>query len=307
MPIGGGMPQQVTGNDTPGGVTPETARKMWRSLEPIHGLIYFVPEAASAYRAVGVDDDRMGYFASRAAPMGAVGAEVVIATFFNFHPPLVHRVVPRCWTLTSPAAILAARLDAADEALRRILGDEVVASPGMARAAELARTAATSPTMSLSGRPLYAGHASLEWPHEPHLVLWHALSLLREYRGDGHIAAMTAEGVDGCEALVIHGATGDVPAAVLQGSRAWPDDEWAAAVGRLTDRGWLDASGALTPAGTEHRQRVEDITDRQAAAPWVHLGAAECDELRTLGREYSKAVVAAGTFTAGLPGARPPA
>lgn len=272
---------------------PVMARKMWRTLEPIHGMIYFVPEAPAAYEEAGIDDVRAGYFASRAAPMGAVAADVVIATFFNFHPELVRRAVPRCWSLASPERMVKARFSAADAALRRMLD---VSGETVAEAALLARVAASAPGMSPSGRPLYAGHCSLAWPTEPHLVLWHAISLLREYRGDGHIAAMTTEGVDGPSALVIHGATGDVPPAVLQASRAWPQDEWAATTDRLRDRGWVDDAGALTDEGRAHRSRVEDATDRLALAPWEHLGEERCERLRELARPLSRAIVDAGTF-----------
>jgi hypothetical protein len=272
----------------------EMARKMWRTLEPYHGMIYFADEAATAYASVGLDPDRMGYFASRAAPMGAVTAEVVIATFFNFNPDLVTRVIPAAWERASPGQILGARLDAADRALHRALGDDVVASPEVEEAAELARAAAKA--CRPEGRPLYAGHSSLPWPTPPHLVLWHAISLLREFRGDGHIAAMTAEGVDGCEALVIHAASGDVPAAVLQASRAWPDDEWQAATDRLRARGWVGDDGSLTDHGQAHRQWVEDRTDALALAPWQAIGAEACDRLRALVRPWSKAIVASGTF-----------
>jgi len=272
---------------------PAVARKMWRTLEPIHGMIYFVPEATAAYADAGIDDIRAGYFASRAAPMGAVSAETVIATFFNFHPDLVRHAVPRCWSLVTPEAMVAARFAAVDAALRRMLE---VSGDAVAEAAALARTATGAPGMSRSGRPLYAGHTSIDWPSEPHLALWHALSLLREYRGDGHIAAMTAEGVDGPEALVLHGATAEVPPSVLQSTRAWPDDEWTAAADRLRERGWLDESGAMTDEGRAHRQRVEDATDRLALAPWEHLGQDGCERLREVGRPLSQAIVAAGTF-----------
>ena len=71
-----------------------TARKMWRTLEPYHGMIYFVPEAVAEYDEIGLAPGRMGYFASRSAAMGPVPAAVVVATFFNFHPDLVHGVIP---------------------------------------------------------------------------------------------------------------------------------------------------------------------------------------------------------------------
>lgn len=274
------------------------ARKQWRTLEPYHGLIYFAPEAEEHYIAAGLEPGRMGYFASRAAPMGAVPAEVVMATFFNFSPDLVRSVIPRAWQLATPEDLVSARQAAAGAALTRTLGAAVVLGDEMVEAAELARAAADC--CSAPGRPLYAGHASLGWPEAPHLALWHAVSLLREFRGDGHIAAMVAEGItSGCEALVIHAATGEVPAAMLQASRGWSDDAWAAAVSVLRDRGWVTPDGLLTEAGRSHRQRVEDLTDATSMAPWQRLGPDRCDRLRHLVRPWSKAIVESGTF--GLP------
>src|SRR5271156_1992591 len=117
------------------------ARKTWRTLEPLHGMVYFVPEAAEAYARLGITG-RAGYFASRAAPMGAVTADVVVSTFFNFNPELVHAAIPSAWAVASPEALVAARFDAVDAAFRRLLGDEVLAADDMRRAAELARIAA---------------------------------------------------------------------------------------------------------------------------------------------------------------------
>jgi hypothetical protein len=269
------------------------ARKTWRTLEPYHGLVYFAPEPVAAYARIGIEG-RTGYFASRAAPMGAVATEVVQATFFNFHPELVRAAMEGAWSTASPDQVLAARLDGADAALRAVLGDEIVISAEVAEGARLAREAARACTPE--GRPLFAGHASLPWPDAPHLALWHAISILREYRGDGHIACLTVEGLDGCEALVVHGASGEVAPSVLQASRAWPDDEWAAASDRLVARGWIDGAGALTPVGLEGRQRIEDRTDALAMAPWEALGEDACERLRSLVRPWSKAIVASGTF-----------
>jgi hypothetical protein len=186
---------------------------------------------------------------------------------------------------------------AADAALRRTLGDSVD-SPDMARAAVLARTAAEAATDEIQGRPLFAGHARLAWPDAPHLILWHAQSLLREYRGDGHIAALTAAGLSGVEALVVHAATGEVSASILKATRAWSDEDWAAAVDSVRARGWL-ADGEdlqLSESGASHRQAVEDTTDRLAVRAYRALGEEACAELRTLARPFSKAVVSSGTF-----------
>ncbi|HSP29886.1 MAG TPA: hypothetical protein VLN74_15145, partial [Ilumatobacteraceae bacterium] len=170
-----------------------TARKTWRTLEPIHGAIYFAAEARDEYRMIGLDDRMAGYFASRSAPMGAVSAEVVIATFFNFDHDLVRRSMLGVWDRVSPPEMLAARLRGADRMIRSHAG-EFVDTPEVVEAADLARAAALAACDRPEGRPLFAGHASLAWPDEPHLVLWHAQSLLREFRGDGHIVALTVEG-----------------------------------------------------------------------------------------------------------------
>jgi hypothetical protein len=273
---------------------PVTARKTWRTLEPIHGMVYFAPEAVEAYAALGIGGTD-GYFASRAAAMGPVGAEVVIATFFNFAPDLVRHAIPAVWTIATPEQIVAARHDAAATMLRRVLeGVPDVDEEHVGEAATLARRAATEATRWPEGRPLFAGHAALDWPDDPLLVLWHAQTLLREFRGDGHIAALTAEGVDAVEALILHAATGEVPAAILQGSRQWSDDEWSAGRERLRSRGWLDADGELTEDGLAHRRWVEDRTDALAAPAYAPLGEDGCARLRELCRPWSKAIVTSG-------------
>ncbi len=274
-------------------VEPVLARKMWRTLEPYHAMIYFVPEAEAAYSAIGLHGRPAGYFASRSAALGAPPVDVVIATFFNFYPGAVRRAMAGVWSTVTPDAVVAARLHAADSALRRML-DERIRGAEVAEAAELAREATTGCT--LEGRPLYAGHAALPWPTEPHLVLWHAVTLLREHRGDGHVAVLAAEGVSACEALVLHGATGEVPAELLRASRAWPDREWEAACARLRARGWLTTDEALTDEGRAHREAVEQRTDALALPPWAHLGPARSDRLRELVRPLSRAAVEASTF-----------
>jgi hypothetical protein len=265
------------------------ARKTWRTVEPLHGIVYFAPEAAAAYAELGIVD-RDGYFASRAAPMGAVSAEVVIATFFNFNPELVHHALPAAWGITTPGELVAARFTAMDAVFRRLLGAEIVGSEEMQRAAELARTAAEVAAQHVDGRPLAAAHAELEWPEAPHLVLWHAQSVLREYRGDGHIALLVTHGLSGIEALISHAASGDIPAHLLRGSRAWPREDWAAAVESMRARDWLTADDELTFTewGSAQRQEIEEQTDVLAAAPYAALGEDGCTELRALCRPWSK-------------------
>ena len=272
------------------------ARKMWRTLEPVHAMIYFTPRATEAYDALGIPR-RTGYFASRSAPMGAVAAEVVTATFFNFNPTVVEAAIPAAWDIASPEAIVTARFSAADVALRELLGDEVVTSPELAWAAATARTATEA--CDNAGRPLYAGHAGLDWPDEPLLVLWHALTLLREYRGDGHVAALLLADVSPCEALHTHiaAAEGILPPDVLKRTRGWPEDEWQTAADDLRTRGWLDADGGFTDTGRAAREQVEDATDAAALAPWEALGEETCDRLRATIRPWSRTIVDGGGLT----------
>src|SRR4051795_13018313 len=271
---------------------PVLARKMSRTLEPYHGVIYFLPEAVEQYGQLGITG-RDGYFASRSAPLGEVAANVVIATFFNFNPTLIEHAIPSAWTKTTPAAMVDARLAAIDRGLRRLLPD-VVTSPEVRRAADLARTATDG--CSNPGRPLYAGHANLSWPDDPHLVLWHAITLIREFRGDGHIACLVTEGLDAVEALITHAASGAVPRVALQTSRAWSDEEWDAGVARLVERGLVTADGAFTPDGTALRERIEDQTDALALRAWTALGDDGCAELRELVRPWSRTIVESGAF-----------
>ncbi len=276
---------------------PVTARKTWRSLEPLHAMIYFVPEAPEHYRRAGLDDVRAGYFASRAAAMGAASAETVIATFYNFNPESVRSVIPAAWESVRPADLIEARFMAADAALRRLLGDDAIAGADIAEAAELARIAALAACDDLHGRPLFAAHASLTWPTDPHMVLWHAQTLLREFRGDGHIAALVVDGVSGIEALLMHGGTGAIAAGVLQRTRSWDDDSWTAASDRLIDRGLLEPDGTLSQLGAERRQWVEDRTDELSLLPYQTIGEDGCERLREICRPLSTAVVDGG----GLP------
>jgi hypothetical protein len=251
-------------------------------------MIYFVPEAPEAYARVGITG-HSGYFASRSAAMGAVAPEVVVATFFNFNPELVYSSIREAWRIASPDVMLAARLDAVDAAFRRVLGD-AVGSPEMHRAAQLARGMAEVAGTHGEGRPLSAGHADLAWPDEPHLVLWHAQSILREFRGDGHIALLVTHGLSGIEALITHGATGEAPLGVLRASRGWSDDAWNAAVIGLQERGWLGEGNepSLTEWGARTRRQIEEQTDVLASAPYLWLGEEDCAELRALARPWSR-------------------
>lgn len=272
-----------------------------RALEPLHACSYFSPDVDDELVAVGLRPGRMCYFASRSAPMGAVSAGVTAATFVNFNPELVARHIPRAWTLAAPDAVVAARLRGVDRTLRRLLGD-AVGSAEVRELAELCRSACDA--LVPEGRPLYAGHADLPWPDEPYLALWHATSLLRESRGDGHTTALLHAGLTGLESIVTHTATGrGFTVESAKKLRGWSDGQWGAALDALQERG-LMAGDSLTDAGTALRQSIEDETDRLDQAPWAHLGIDATARVIELGKGLSRIVIANGAFPAGVFAAR---
>jgi len=275
------------------GVDTAVARRMWRALEPYHAVTYFTDESRQAFKDVGLRGFWMGYFAGRAAPMGPVGPGVVTATFFGFRHSMVARALPDAWTFASVTDVLTARLQGVDRALRLLLGD-VVHDPQMAEAAGLARAAAEAGERA--GRPIFAGNADLPWPAEPHLMLWQASTMLREHRGDGHVVALTAAGVDGCESHVSLVAAGALSRDVLQPNRGWTDEEWDAATARLQDRGWLGEDGSVTDAGREARRQLERHTDELALAPWQALGDAKTERLAEVAAPIVRRVLDGGAF-----------
>src|SRR3954447_17016266 len=225
------------------------ARRLWTLLEPIHAVTYFAPSARSAFEAAGLRGFWRGYFAGRLAPLGPVDAPVATAVLFGFAPSMVARGVPGIWSLATPEAALTARLAGVEPVLQASWD---ASSPSLVRLGELLRRTGAAP---VAGHPLFAANAGLPWPDEPRLAVWHAATLLREHRGDAHVAALTAAGLDGCEALVTHVAAAGPSRAALQGNRGWTDEEWAAATSRLVARGWLE-DGRLTGEGRAGRAAV---------------------------------------------------
>src|SRR4051812_2577156 len=222
----------------------------------------------------------MSYFGCRAAPLGAATASVVAALFYNFKLEMVARAIPDAWGYASPAALLDARLTAIDTAMRRVLGDEVISSPEVARAAELARAAVAD--CNMAGRPLGAANQAVPQPDEPHLRLWQALCAIREHRGDGHVAQLVDAGIEPSEALVLQAATGRSPEEGLRTRRGWSEQDWDAAVESVQQRGLVDKAVHITNAGVELRQAIEDRTDRVAAPILAAIGNDGANELVAL-------------------------
>ena len=269
------------------------ARRLHRLVEPIHLVTYMSDEPTDELRALGLRDNYWdGYFAGRAAPLGRVPAEVVHAVFYNFADGEVARHIPRVWDSATPEEALAARERGSVAALRRILGD-LADAPGLARAADLAATAATSaPT---EGRVLYAALRALPLPEEPVARLWHAATLLREHRGDGHIAALVVEGIGGTQAHVLHALSENIPAEKFGRIHHLAADRLASVVDGMRARGLIDASGWLSDAGRETKERIESVTDDLAAAAYTGLEASELHQLIAALEPISTTLDAAGS------------
>src|SRR5690349_8855717 len=265
---------------------------MWTLFEPVHAVTYFTADSRSAYEQAGLRGFWRGYFAGRAAPLGAVNAAVVTASFFNFAPAFVGRAIPGVWELITPEEALRARLEGATAALRGLLAGQ---EPEAAAAGDLLWRAAGE--LDFPGRVLSAANAALPVPEDGLARLWQAATVLREHRGDGHFAALAAADIDGCEAVALR-CLMDLSRENMQPVRGWTDEAWDDALARLAARGWVDGvSGGgvggevgavrrdggggrdggdsvltLTGAGREAHAAVENATDWAAARPWAKLG-----------------------------------
>ena len=269
------------------------ARRLFELTEPISLVNFFSPEPNDSMAALGFSSYWDGYFAGRSAPLGRVPAAVVHAAFYNFTDGEVARHIPRVWDTTTPEAAHAAREKGCVAALRRILGD-LVQTPGLECAAELLAKASTSaPT---EGRVMYAALRALPMPGEPMARLWHAANMLREHRGDGHIAALVSERIGGTEAHVLSAlASGIYPAESFGRIHHLPKARLAEVMKGLRDRGLLDASGRFTDAGRETKGRIESLTDALAEAPYDGLEPVELDQLMAVLEPISRRLEATGS------------
>jgi hypothetical protein len=268
------------------------ARRFFRLVEPIHMVTYFSSEPTDEFIALGYRNYWDGYFAGRSAPLGRVPAEVVHAIFYNFADGEVARHIPRVWDTATPEDALAARQRGSVTALKRILRD-IADGSALVQAAELATKAATgAPT---EGRALYAGLRALPVPEEPVARLWHAATLLREHRGDGHNAALVAEGIGGTEAHVLHALSEGIPAEKFGRVHHLPAARLATVVDGMRARGLVDASGWLSDAGRQKKARIESLTDDLAAAPYDSLTPPQLDQLIADLEPITAALDAAGS------------
>ena len=256
---------------------------MWTLFEPIHAVTYFAPEARSAYEQAGLRGFWRGYFAGRAAPLGAASAAVVTASFFNFAPAFVARAIPGVWELITPETALRIRLAGATEALRILFDGRELDVDG---AADLLWRAIGE--LDFSGRVLAAANVALPVRQDGLARLWLAATVLREHRGDGHFAALAAADIDGCEAVALRCCL-NLRREDLQPVRGWTDEAWDEALSRLAGRGWVGGDGELTSAGRQAHAAVENATDWAAARPWARLGPDAAAEIANVLTPLAKA------------------
>lgn len=243
-------------------------------------MIYFSPEASEEYAELGLVDGWAAYFCSRSAAMGQVSGDLVAASFYNFNPALVRRSVD--WSIAPPDTVYAARLRGARRALQRLLveGDDL---PDLTRALELLRPAIEA--CPPHGRPIAAPHAAKPWPEDPLIAMFYAANVLREFRGDGHVAVLVGHGIGPVEALFLQsgyiGLTDRRREAFFM-TRAWDEPALRQAEETLRERRFIDGDGMLTDAGGKFRGMIEHDTDRTAVAPFEALGAEKAEELASL-------------------------
>jgi hypothetical protein len=258
-------------------MTNPMARRLFQLVEPVAVVTYMANEPTEAVMALGLRNVWDAYFAGRAAPLGRdVPAAVVHALFYNFAEGEVARHIPRVWDTVSPEAANAARERGSVAALRRILGD-LADSPGVARAADLVVKAGTS--AQPEGRAMYAAVRTLPVPLEPLPRLWHGANLLREHRGDGHVAALLTFGIGGTEAHVLHALSEGMPAEHFGRVSHLPQSQLTAVLDGMRTRGLIGVDGWLTAAGRSAKEGLEALTDELAAPAYATL---EPDELARL-------------------------
>src|SRR5690348_17275513 len=269
------------------------ARRLFELIEPIGVVNFSADEPNESMAEIGFPNYWDGYFAGRSAALGRVPAEVVHAAFYNFADGEVARHLPKVWSRTSPEAAHAARERGCVAALRRILGD-LGEAPSLARAAQLLAKASVS--APIGGRLMYAALRALPMPEEPLTRLWHAANMLREHRGDGHIAALVCERIGGTEAHVLSALDlGIYPAESFGRIHHLPEQYLAEVMDGLRDRGLLDASGRFTDAGRAAKSRIESLTDALAEAPYDGLEPLELKQLIALLEPISRRLEATGS------------
>jgi hypothetical protein len=286
------------------GVNLRRSRSLAAALEPVVGQVFFSPECHAAYAELGFapSPGRLGlvalpdgpaYFTSRGSLLGQVRPAVVTAAFGVFKPEVVSAGVLLGWSLTDAATIFAARRAGAVAQLERLLGG---ADESVGRTSELLERAVEP--LGVEGRPLFAGLRSW-WddPADPWTRLFHLGDMLRECRGDAHIAAWTSAALNAVEIGLLNDVYMGLPLRSYVRTRGWTEEELEAGEERLRTRGWL-SDGALSDEGREAREAIECATDLQMTNALDALGD-DLDELLGLLSPWGATIREAGGYVGG--------
>lgn len=288
-------------------------RTATKRLDTLHASTYFSPLMSTAYEEIGLERAAQ-YFAARACALGPASSELVAATFMSFHPQLIANSVPSCWDAAAPERVHAARLRGVRALMESLLSSLPDEDQAALRAAAVRLCGALAPVVdaqSLSGRALYAAHrAALDEvytnprDHDEFLNLWVTVTLLREYRGDGHVAALVSHGCSGLDALILDCATGSSwrPSAARR-SRGWSEETWRGAASKLVASGLLsDASdgATLTDTGREYKALIEAATDRSVETAWSSIDEDTLAQVRVDAKIVAEAVAKAELIPAKL-------
>jgi hypothetical protein len=287
-------------------IDPGRTHPALRAIETAFSASVLHPDVLSALQGLGVEAEDVSdvNIVTRSAAMRTDNPAVVWSAFFNPNPAGIERLVPATWETTTFDAVLAAQSEALDGPFR---AGTASMDPGeLAELADLCRTVTLAANDNCEGRPLFAGLASLPLPTEDHLMVWHAARLLREHRGDGHIATLVVEGLGRIDALVIHAALMPAFGDGLRRSRRWGLEEWNASIHSLRERGWLTGEETLTftPEGRARREWIEDRTNVLATTAFDPIGSDGVERLIALGASYTAALEAGGmgsTLRAAIP------
>ena len=273
-------------------------RRLAKAAEPLHSCAYYADEV-KRFTEFGFSGWWHAYFAYRAAPMGAVSAQEVTVAFYNFAPRMVEKAVPSCWEVMSPRNVRQQQIQIMEEALHRIFKDDVP-DRRAGYAAEALRETLTG--LETSGRPLYEAWGTESWPESVLLSLWHAATLLREYRFDGHNDALRQADISGLGCHLMMAADGRGTPTVIQTIRGWTPKEWQLEAEKLRSRGWITAEGLHTELGRSVRRDIELATDHNAELVVANLGDQRSEKVLGALEGMAGFLIKTGT----VPGSWPP-
>jgi len=270
---------------------PAVSAWMLAALGVLHAPVYRSRELRTRLAAEGIEAPMGAYLAQRSAPLGAATPQIVAATFYGFSPRMVAAHLPGVWDRIEPQRVIELTLDAMRELFGRLL--EGLDAEVTALAAALEPVAAAHPTV---GRPMAAAWSGIPMTGESILDLWLATCVIRESRGDGHVALLVAHDIGPLESHLV--TQGDRPEArpVLEALRGWTSEEVDDAAERLRIRGLLDADGKRTDAARALREDIERRTDELSAPPWIEAGPAVVDRIADLALALLPPVIASGTL-----------